>query len=311
MQTSTGQYLLVSLQTVVGVNGCSGTLAAYRKDGGGLWLLGSTVAMCGEEMTMRSFTLNQGGTVHLIVYINDQYSLHVTTSSMPGGKPGVAVGGVWGTARMHMARLGPKDRIAPNAVGAGNMYTGEFPTQIDLQWTPPPDDVNGIGTWSYKIYRDGVEVGHTSEPFFSFQGLSPGVTYQLNVVPIDWHHNWGGGSLILRTTPVTPFSPQFKTLPARSGIRPTGAYWGAGGEQIDMLSGNLNFTLPIVTAQARGGWSKTFALSYNSQVWRKARRIVFCHGIPCGIHRTGRRHTVSDADPGYEWEPDPGALSSR
>ncbi|MBK9171360.1 MAG: hypothetical protein IPM24_28435 [Bryobacterales bacterium] len=119
VQTSTGQYLLVSLQTVVGVNGCSGTLAAYRKDGGGLWLLGSTVAMCGEEMTMRSFTLNQGGTVHLIVYINDQYSLHVTTSSMPGGKPGVAVGGVWGTARMHMARLGLKDRIAPTPWAPG------------------------------------------------------------------------------------------------------------------------------------------------------------------------------------------------
>ena len=41
------------------------------------------------------------------------------------------------------------------------------------------------------------------------------------------------------------------------------------GEQIDMLSGNLNYTLPLVTAQGRNGQSVTFSLSYNSQNWRK------------------------------------------
>ena len=32
----------------------------------------------------------------------------------------------------------------------------------------------------------------------------------------------------------------------RIGVRPTGAYWGAAGEQIDLLSGNLNFALPLI-----------------------------------------------------------------
>ncbi|MCZ2149713.1 MAG: hypothetical protein LC126_18290, partial [Bryobacterales bacterium] len=36
-----------------------------------------------------------------------------------------------------------------------------------------------------------------------------------------------------------------------------------------MQSGNLNFSVPLVKAQARGGWGATFALNYNSQVWRK------------------------------------------
>ena len=52
-------------------------------------------------------------------------------------------------------------------------------------------------------------------------------------------------------------------------MRPTGAYWGAAGEQIDLLSGNLNFTVPLIQAMGRGGWSVTFALSYNSQMWRQ------------------------------------------
>jgi hypothetical protein len=54
----------------------------------------------------------------------------------------------------------------------------------------------------------------------------------------------------------------------RVGVRPAGAYWGAAGEQIDLLSGNLNFALALIKAQSRGGWSATFMLSYNSQMWR-------------------------------------------
>ena len=64
-------------------------------------------------------------------------------------------------------------------------------------------------------------------------------------------------------------NPTVVTPPGRVGVRSTGAYWGAGGEQIDMLSGNLNFTLPLLKAQGRGGWGATLALHYNSQVWRR------------------------------------------
>lgn len=41
--------------------------------------------------------------------------------------------------------------------------------------------------------------------------------------------------------------------PRQIGIRPTGVYWGGGREQIDMQSGNLNYTLPVVQAKSRGG----------------------------------------------------------
>ncbi len=53
------------------------------------------------------------------------------------------------------------------------------------------------------------------------------------------------------------------------GVRPEGAYWGGAGEQIDTRSGNLNFSIPLVKPEGRSGWGVPFALSYNSQNWRK------------------------------------------
>src|SRR5579883_1795254 len=57
--------------------------------------------------------------------------------------------------------------------------------------------------------------------------------------------------------------------PRRIGVRVLGSYWGAAGEEIDTTSGNLNFSLPLFKVMSRGGWSVTFRLSYNSQMWRQ------------------------------------------
>jgi hypothetical protein len=51
-------------------------------------------------------------------------------------------------------------------------------------------------------------------------------------------------------------------------VRPTGIYWGGGGENIDMRSGNVNFSLPLLNVKGRG-WTVPFRLSYNSQNWRQ------------------------------------------
>ena len=50
-------------------------------------------------------------------------------------------------------------------------------------------------------------------------------------------------------------------------MRPTGSYWGGGGEQIDMMSGNVNFSLPLVKPQLRSGATVPIGISYNSQNW--------------------------------------------
>jgi RHS repeat-associated protein len=60
-------------------------------------------------------------------------------------------------------------------------------------------------------------------------------------------------------------SPAESTSPRRVGLRHNGIYWGHSPEKIDLLSGNLNLTLPLLHAQSRGV-AAVAALSYNSQV---------------------------------------------
>ena len=64
-------------------------------------------------------------------------------------------------------------------------------------------------------------------------------------------------------------SPAITTDPRRTGIYSTGSYWGGGGEQVDTLSGNLNFSIPLLTATGRTGWTVPLGLTYNSQNWRQ------------------------------------------
>ena len=77
----------------------------------------------------------------------------------------------------------------------------------------------------------------------------------------DYH--WNGSQTNI--TVVTPAAGNID--PRQVGVRPLGSYWGAGSEQIDMRSGNVNYTVPLIKAMARG-WGASFNLTYNSQNWR-------------------------------------------
>src|SRR6202035_1237005 len=83
--------------------------------------------------------------------------------------------------------------------------------------------------------------------------------------------------------------------PRRVGVRPTGNYWGALGEQIDLLSGNVNYTLPLLKALGRGSWGVGVNLTYNSLNWRQD---------PGGIWTLGR-----DVGYGYGWKLQAGSLT--
>ena len=62
---------------------------------------------------------------------------------------------------------------------------------------------------------------------------------------------------------------------------------GCDGENIDVMSGNLNMALPVLTAQARGGWSSGFALSYDSQNWRNDTGGKWKYGRDVGTASVG------------------------
>jgi RHS repeat-associated protein len=81
-------------------------------------------------------------------------------------------------------------------------------------------------------------------------------------------------------TATTP--PAASVDPRRTGISPTSATWGALGANVDLLSGNVNFNLPLLKAQARGGWGVTFSLNHDTQSWKKEGSVVWNYGRDIG-----------------------------
>jgi RHS repeat-associated protein len=153
-------------------------------------------------------------------------------------------------------------------VTGASIGTSIYPTEVDAQWPATSDDPNGVGVWEYQIYRNGTYWGGTTSTSFADKGLSPGTAYTYTIYALDWHLNKSAGTSFSATTPGYGPNPAVVTPPARTGVHSLGSYWGAAGEQIDMLSGNLNFTVPLLRAMGRGVWGQTFALNYNSQLWR-------------------------------------------
>ena len=123
-----------------------------------------------------------------------------------------------------------------------------------------------IGNDYYLNFVDGMsgrvalQTGITDLGALKGQAKRVGNAYQVKLT--DYHGNVATMSSFQVATPASG------TKDARGvGVRGDGSYWGGGGEQIDMRTGNLNFTIPLLNAQSRNG-GVTFALNYNSQNWR-------------------------------------------
>ena len=68
----------------------------------------------------------------------------------------------------------------------------------------------------------------------------------------------------------------------RVGIRKNAVSWGGGSENIDLLSGNLNFKLPVAMPTSRG-LSIGINCSYNAQSWEDDSVGGRNHGIDSGV----------------------------
>jgi hypothetical protein len=119
--------------------------------------------------------------------------------------------------------------------------------------------------------------------------VQPGTAYTYEIEACDFHANCSAVNINVTTPPAGAIDPR------EVGVRPTGTYWGSGGEQIDMRSGNLNFSIPLVKAMSRTGGGATFNLSYNSENWRQD---------PGGEWQLGR-----DIGYGYGWRLSAGSLT--
>ncbi len=263
-----GTYYSIELQnpTFSGGN-CSATLAMNKRVSNVVTLLGSTVVACQSGMTIRSvYSTYNTGTVlpPILVYVNNALYLQVLDTNIASGQPGVGAFGTPAGNSIARVDLGPRDRIAPGTITTQSVGSSVFPTRVDMQWPGVVDDTNGIGMLGYRLNDLITDPDLFPNPEFSDPTLAAGTLYSYVIEAVDQHGNGGGKATISVKTP-----PAGGIDPRRVGVRPAGSYWGAEGEQIDMLSGNLNFTVPLFKAMGRGGWGQTFALSDNSQFWRK------------------------------------------
>jgi chitodextrinase len=220
-------------------------------------LIGSTSIASASMYTLRSVIWGSNLWVYSSGVLIGTWTV-TPTSGVPG------VGGYYTDSNSSGVAFGHHDTTAPAAV-PGSIVKSVFASSVSLHWQPTADDTNGIGLLRYELYRDGTLMGYPLSPnAWVDQTVSASTTYTYAVDAVDQHGNVSPQTSITLTTPsATAIDPR------RPGVRTDGAYWGGGGEQIDLLAGNLNFSVPLVTAQGRTGNGIPVVASYNSQNWRQ------------------------------------------
>jgi hypothetical protein len=258
---STGTSYAVELQNPAFSNGvCSGaTLAAYQIINNQSTILAAGGVPCHNGMVLRTVLTANG---ILVTYIDDFQYLYLPVSGIASGQPGIGARSTPAGNGISLVALGPLDTIAPGTINVQSVMSSSFPNHVDLQWGGVVDDTSGSGLAGYAVYRDGTYIGSSHDAAFTDATVAPNVAYTYQIGAADYHYNWSTISF----TVVTP--PPAAVDPREIGVRPLGSYWGDAGERIDMRSGNLNFTVPLLRAVGRGGWGVQFQLSYNSQQWR-------------------------------------------
>jgi hypothetical protein len=221
---------------------------------------GRSVAPCRNGMVLRAVKTATA----VVGYAEGVQYFRVTDATIATGKPGVGVRAAPEGNSIAQAQLGALDTSAPAAVPVGSVALSTLPNRVMVQWPGVSDNSGGTGVAYYCLTRTGGPTRCSR----TLGGLTDSTvaadtTYEYRFVTYDYHLNSAqSAAMTVRTPPAGAVDPR------RIGVRGTGAYWGGMGENIDVLSGNLNFTLPLLKAQGRGGWGVGFNLTYNSQTWR-------------------------------------------
>ncbi len=258
--TPAGTYYALELAPTFSTSGCSALLSTYKRVSSTVTELADTTVPCSSGMVIRAVrTANS----ELCYYINGVMYAQVTDASITSGMPGIGVRHAAAGNSISSVSLGPIATVPPNPVNAQSVGTSPFPRRIDFQWQPATDVSNGPGLAYYSILRNGTLVANTASTEFSDETVASGTTYTYSIVATDYHQNTATTTLSVTTPPSGAIDPR------RVGVRHTGSYWGSAGEQIDTLSGNLNFSTQLFEAMGRGGWGVGLNLSYNSQLWRQ------------------------------------------
>ncbi len=254
-----GSYYAAEFTPTLVSGGCTMAANYYKRVSGSVTWMGSQSLACADGMTLR-WTQRNG---YFSVYTSLNELVVIGDGSLSSGKPGFGARALPSGSGISEGRLGNLEYVAPGTISSTSLRTALFDTRVDLAWTGVVDDANGSGLLLYQVHRNGAYMGNVRGAYFTDTTVSPGTSYTYTIYPHDVHLNYSSRSVSV-TTPASGMKN-----PRRTGVRPLGTYWGASPENIDLQSGNLSFSLPTVTAQARGGAAVPFRLSYNSQNWRK------------------------------------------
>ena len=261
VQAGSGSYVSVELVIPSGFTSPgTATLNVNKCASGTVTLLGSVSITATNGMTLRIVVF--GGS--LWVFTTNNTWIYAGSVPVTTGNPGIGGYGIPAGSGFSGIWLGHHDVVSPGQVVGTSAVSSVFPNSASLRWAGVLDDPIGTGLFVYNIWRNGVFVANTTQPEFVDNTVAPGTAYTYSVYVYDYHGNYSAPTTITVATP-----PANAVDPRRTGIYTTGSYRGGGGEQIDTLSGNLNFSLPLLTAVGRAGTNIPVGLVYNSQNWRQ------------------------------------------
>jgi hypothetical protein len=267
---------------------CSASLNIFSQAGvGTLTTLASGAIGCHNGMVIRSVITSINS---IVVYVDNVYRSQAGGLAITSGQPGVGVSSAPSGTGISTVDIGHFDSTPPGTINPSSIAVTALPNRVDFQFQGVMDDANGIGMSVYTLARSGAFAAGSpaSQAGFSDPSVTPGSTYSYTLYAGDYH-------LQASSTTVTVNVPSSGIDPRGVGVRPLGSYYGGAGEQIDLRSGNMNYTMPLLKPQARGGWSIGFNLSYNSQNWLQTASSTWHYGRDVGY--------------GYGWRLQAGSLT--
>jgi hypothetical protein len=259
---ATGSFYLLEIQNPTWTSGtCSAGIAFSKSVSGSMTTLFSGTTWCATQFTVTLVV--HGGNMN--IFVNRNFINSFADSSIATGQPGLNVRGAPAGSTMSLAMFYPADYTAPASINMANLATSSYPYRIDMQWQAPSDGPDGSGLALTIVYRNGVNVAGYSNYIgeFTDNNVNPGTTYSYNIILCDMFYNCSNSVFNATTGPANSIDPR------QIGVGANATNWGGGGENINILSGNLNYSLPLLQAKARGGMTVGIGLSYNSQNWRQ------------------------------------------
>jgi len=207
-ETCVGSFIAIEIDVPSSGFSQSGTLATialYQCSSGTLSQLASTQASVKDGLTTRTVIWSN----NLRFFIGGIQVLRSSALTGTTGNPGIGGYNQPSGSGFNGASVGHRDSVAPNPINGQTIGFSPLPNQVSMQWAGTVDDTNGIGLYTYLIYRgDGngnnmvlLNSSPTSE--FVDDTVQPLTTYTYQVQAEDWHVNT---STAVRFTVNTPMA---------------------------------------------------------------------------------------------------------